>query len=33
MLMTHKFSLEDIKDGYELFGSRKDNVLKVLITP
>ena len=33
MLMTHKFSLEDIKDGYELFGNRQDGVLKVLITP
>jgi threonine dehydrogenase-like Zn-dependent dehydrogenase len=33
MLMTHKFSLEDIKDGYEIFGNRQDGVLKVLITP
>ena len=33
MLMTHRFSLADIKEGYEVFGSRSDGVLKVLITP
>jgi threonine dehydrogenase-like Zn-dependent dehydrogenase len=32
-LLTHTFPLEQITDAYELFGSRKDNVLKVLIRP
>lgn len=33
MLVTHRFSLADIKQGYEVFGSRAGGVLKVLITP
>ena len=33
MLLTHRFSLADIKQGYELFGERTGGVLKVLITP
>ena len=33
MLVTHHFSLADIKQGYEVFGSRAEGVLKVLITP
>lgn len=33
MLVTHRFSLADIKQGYEVFGSRAEGVLKVLITP
>ncbi|MDF1755190.1 MAG: alcohol dehydrogenase catalytic domain-containing protein [Verrucomicrobiales bacterium] len=33
MLVTHRFPLADIKQGYELFGSRADGVLKILITP
>ena len=33
MLITHRFSLADIKQGYEVFGNRADGVLKVLITP
>jgi threonine dehydrogenase-like Zn-dependent dehydrogenase len=33
MLITHRFSLADIKEGYELFGNRAEGVLKVLITP
>ena len=33
MLVTHRFSLADIKQGYEVFGSRSEGVLKVLITP
>jgi threonine dehydrogenase-like Zn-dependent dehydrogenase len=32
-LVTHRFSLADIKQGYEVFGNREDGVLKVLITP
>src|SRR6202011_1039679 len=32
-LLTHRFSLDNIVDAYELFGSRKDGVLKVAITP
>jgi threonine dehydrogenase-like Zn-dependent dehydrogenase len=32
-LLTHRFSLEDIGDGYRLFGERLDGVLKVAITP
>jgi threonine dehydrogenase-like Zn-dependent dehydrogenase len=33
ILVTHRFSLEDIKQGYEIFGDRSEGVLKVLITP
>jgi threonine dehydrogenase-like Zn-dependent dehydrogenase len=33
MLITHRFSLADIKEGYEVFGNRDSGVLKVLITP
>ena len=33
MLVTHRFSLANIKQGYEVFGSRAEGVLKVLITP
>jgi threonine dehydrogenase-like Zn-dependent dehydrogenase len=33
MLVTHRFSLADIKQGYEVFGSCAEGVLKVLITP
>jgi alcohol dehydrogenase len=32
-LLTHTFSLEKITDAYELFGSRRDGVLKVAIKP
>lgn len=32
-LMTHRFSLEDISDAYELFAAQGDGVLKVGITP
>jgi threonine dehydrogenase-like Zn-dependent dehydrogenase len=32
-LLTHRFSLADIAEGYELFGSRRDGVLKVAIKP
>lgn len=32
-LLTHTFSLQEIKKGYDLFGSRADNVLKVAIKP
>jgi threonine dehydrogenase-like Zn-dependent dehydrogenase len=32
-LLTHSFSLEKIADGYELFGARRDGVLKVAIRP
>jgi threonine dehydrogenase-like Zn-dependent dehydrogenase len=32
-LLTHSFSLEKISDGYELFGARRDGVLKVAIRP
>jgi alcohol dehydrogenase len=32
-LLTHKFSLDNIVEAYELFGSRRDGVLKVAITP
>ena len=30
-LLTHIFSLDEIEKAYELFGSRRDNVLKVAI--
>jgi alcohol dehydrogenase len=32
-LLTHRFSLDQIVEAYELFGSRRDGVLKVAITP
>lgn len=32
-LITHRFSLDQIGEAYELFGSRRDGVLKVAITP
>ena len=32
-LLTHTFPLEKIADAYELFGSRRDGVLKVAIKP
>jgi alcohol dehydrogenase len=32
-LLTHTFSLEDIREGYEVFGGRRGGVLKVAIKP
>ena len=32
-LLTHSFSLDDITKGYEIFGARKEGVLKVAIKP
>ena len=32
-LLTHTFSLDEIATGYELFGERRDGVLKVAIKP
>lgn len=32
-LLTHTFALTDIVEGYELFGARRDGVLKVAIKP
>jgi threonine dehydrogenase-like Zn-dependent dehydrogenase len=32
-LLTHTFSLDEITAGYELFGERRDGVLKVAIKP
>lgn len=32
-LLTHKFPLDQIVDAYDLFGSRRDGVLKIAITP
>jgi threonine dehydrogenase-like Zn-dependent dehydrogenase len=32
-LLTHEFSLDQITQGYEVFGSRADGVLKVAIRP
>ena len=32
-LITHRFSLDDITQGYQLFGERSDGVLKVAIRP
>jgi threonine dehydrogenase-like Zn-dependent dehydrogenase len=32
-LITHRFSLEDITQGYQLFGERSDGVLKVAVKP
>ena len=32
-LLTHRFTLENIGEAYELFGARGDGVLKVAIRP
>ena len=32
-LLTHSFSLDDIGEAYELFGERRDGVVKVAIRP
>jgi threonine dehydrogenase-like Zn-dependent dehydrogenase len=32
-LLTHSFKLEQIVEAYDLFGSRRDGVLKVVIRP
>jgi threonine dehydrogenase-like Zn-dependent dehydrogenase len=32
-LLTHHFSLDQIAEAYDLFGSRRDGVLKVAIKP
>ena len=32
-LITHRFPLDQIVAAYELFGERRDGVLKVAITP
>jgi threonine dehydrogenase-like Zn-dependent dehydrogenase len=32
-LLTHRFSLENIGEGYKLFAERADGVLKVAIKP
>jgi threonine dehydrogenase-like Zn-dependent dehydrogenase len=32
-LLTHRFKLDQIVEAYDLFGSRRDGVLKVAITP
>ena len=32
-LITHRYSLDNIKEAYELFGERRDGVLKIAIKP
>jgi threonine dehydrogenase-like Zn-dependent dehydrogenase len=32
-LLTHRFSLDQIVEAYELFGERQDGVLKVAVRP
>ncbi len=32
-LITHRFALDNIVEAYELFGERRDGVLKVAIRP
>lgn len=32
-LVTHRYSLDDIEDAYELFANQSDGVLKVAVTP
>ena len=32
-MVTHRFTLDDIEDAYELFANQRDGVLKVAITP
>jgi threonine dehydrogenase-like Zn-dependent dehydrogenase len=33
LLLTHTFSLDEIKEGYRVFGERLDGALKVAIKP
>ncbi|HSE96889.1 MAG TPA: NAD(P)-dependent alcohol dehydrogenase, partial [Blastocatellia bacterium] len=33
LLITHRFSLDEIREGYRIFGERLDGVLKVAIKP
>jgi alcohol dehydrogenase len=32
-MLTHTFSLDQIKDAYDLFGNRSEGVIKVAIRP
>ncbi len=32
-LITHRFSLDEIKEAYELFGERREGVMKVVVKP
>ena len=32
-MVTHRFSLDQIEEAYELFSNQRDGVLKVAITP
>jgi alcohol dehydrogenase len=32
-MLTHTFSLNQIKDAYDLFGNRSEGVIKVAIRP
>ena len=32
-LVTHRFTLDQIEEAYELFANQRDGVLKVAITP
>ena len=32
-LITHEFALEELRDAYELFGERRDGVMKVAVRP
>ena len=32
-LVTHRFTLDQIEEAYDLFSSQRDGVLKVAITP
>jgi alcohol dehydrogenase len=32
-MLTHTFSLNQIKDAYDLFGNRSERVIKVAIRP
>ena len=32
-LITHRFTLDQIEEAYDLFGNQRDGVVKVAITP
>jgi threonine dehydrogenase-like Zn-dependent dehydrogenase len=32
-MVTHRFSLDQVEDAYELFANQRDGVLKVALTP
>jgi len=32
-LITHRFSLDDLEEAYDLFGNQRDGVVKIALSP